>query len=137
MLLILAGAVLLGFGLGFLIWTVWLFDRVGEGALAVGSPVNLVVRGPYRHVRNPMMTAVFCLQLGTAALLASPWLLAWFAVFCTAVLVAVPVIEEPHLLKRFGADYEAYRRQVPHWIPRVTAWKPQWAQPASLSEVKQ
>lgn len=123
-LLILIGVAFIGIGLAFLAWTVWLFDRVGEGALAVGSPVNLVVRGPYRHVRNPMMTAVFCLQLGTAALTASPWLLAWFAVFCTAVLIAIPVLEEPHLVKRFGAEYETYRRHVPRWIPRVTAWVP-------------
>ncbi|MGV0750488.1 methyltransferase family protein [Mycolicibacter minnesotensis] len=124
LLRILGGVALIGIGLWFLIWTVWLFDRVGEGALAVGTPVNLVVRGPYRHVRNPMMTAVFCLQLGAAALAASPWLLGWFAVFCTAVLIAIPLAEEPHLVKRFGADYQAYRRHVPRWIPRVSAWVP-------------
>ncbi|MEB3032837.1 methyltransferase family protein [[Mycobacterium] nativiensis] len=124
LLLILTGAVLIAIGLGFLTWTVWLFDRVGEGALAVGTPVNLVVRGPYRHVRNPMMTAVFCLQLGTAAVTASPWLLGWFAVFCTAVLISIPIFEEPHLVKRFGAEYQTYRHHVPRWIPRVTAWVP-------------
>ncbi|WP_235623961.1 methyltransferase family protein [Mycolicibacterium goodii] len=70
----LAGAVLIGIGLGFLVWTVVLFDRVGEGTLAIGSPVHLVLRGPYRHVRNPMMTAVFCIQLGTAVATLSPWL---------------------------------------------------------------
>ena len=26
--------------------------------------------------------------------------------------------EEPHLLATYGADYEAYRRQVPGWWPR-------------------
>lgn len=124
LMLIVTGGVLVAFGLWFLVWTVLLFDRVGEGALAVGTPIHLVVRGPYRRVRNPMMTAVFSIQLGTAAIAASPWLLAWFALFCTLVVIAVPVFEEPHLARRFGADYDAYRRHVPRWIPRVTAWTP-------------
>lgn len=124
LLLMLTGSVLIGVGLWFLVWTVLLFDRVGEGALAVGTPIHLVVHGPYRYVRNPMMTAVFCLQLGTAAITASPWLLAWFALFCTLVVIAVPVFEEPHLARRFGAEYDAYRRHVPRWIPRLSAWTP-------------
>lgn len=124
-LLISAGVVLIALGLGLMIWTVLLFDRVGEGALAIGSPIKLVVRGPYRHVRNPMMTGVFCIQLGTAAVLAQPWLFGWFALFCTLTAIAIPVFEEPHLVKRFGADYEDYRRHVPRWIPQLRAWEPQ------------
>ncbi|QRY48773.1 isoprenylcysteine carboxylmethyltransferase family protein [Mycolicibacterium boenickei] len=124
LLLALAGAGLIALGLWFLIWTVVLFDRVGDGTLAIGSPINLVLRGPYRHVRNPMMTAVFCIQLGTAVATASPWLFAWFALFCTVVVIAIPTIEEPHLVRRFGAQYGAYRRHVPRWIPRVTPWIP-------------
>lgn len=123
-LLAVAGGALIAFGLFMLTWTVLLFDRVGEGALAIGSPVKLVVTGPYRHVRNPMMTAVFCIQLGTAIVWAAPWLFAWFAFFFTAVLIAIRTVEEPHLRRRFGGDYDEYRRHVPRWIPRVTAWEP-------------
>ena len=119
-----AGAVLIAFGLIMLVWTVVLFDRVGEGTLAIGSPVKLVVRGPYRHVRNPMMTGVFCIQLGTAIATMSPWLFGWFALFFTAVLIAIRFVEEPHLRRRFGSDYDEYRRHVPRWIPRLTAWEP-------------
>ncbi len=122
-----AGGVLIAFGLFMLVWTVVLFDRVGEGALAIGSPVKLVVSGPYRHVRNPMMTAVFCMQLGTAIAWVSPWLFGWFALFFTVVLIAIRFVEEPHLRRRFGEDYYVYRRHVPRWIPRVTAWEPSFA----------
>lgn len=121
------GGLLIAFGLFMLGWTVVLFDRVGEGTLAIGSPVNLVVTGPYRHVRNPMMTAVFCIQLGTAVAWASPWLFGWFVFFFTAVLIAIRFVEEPHLRRRFGQDYDVYRRHVPRWIPRVTAWEPSFA----------
>jgi protein-S-isoprenylcysteine O-methyltransferase Ste14 len=118
------GGLLIAAGLAMLVWTVVLFDRVGEGTLAIGSPIKLVVRGPYRHVRNPMMTGVFCIQLGTAIATASPWLFGWFAFFFTCVLIAIRGVEEPHLRKRFGADYDEYRRHVPRWIPRITAWEP-------------
>ncbi len=124
LLLAIAGAALIAFGLWFLVWTVILFDRIGKGALAIGSPVNLVVEGPYRHVRNPMMTAVFCIQLGTAVVMASPWLFGWFALFCTLTVIAIPVFEEPHLRRRFGAPYDDFRRNVPRWIPSPTAWVP-------------
>lgn len=127
LLLTLAGAALIGFGLWFLVWTVVLFDRVGEGTLAIGSPVHLVLRGPYQYVRNPMMTAVFCIQLGTAVATASPWLFGWFVLFCTIVTIAIPTIEEPHLLRRFGAEYDEYRQHVPRWIPRATPWAPNYA----------
>jgi protein-S-isoprenylcysteine O-methyltransferase Ste14 len=124
LLLAVTGGVLIALGLWLLAWTVFLFDRVGHGTLAIGSPVKLVVRGPYRHVRNPMMTGVFCIQLGTAAATASPWLLGWFALFSTVVAIAIPAYEEPHLRERFGVDYEAYRQNIPRWIPRPTAWQP-------------
>lgn len=123
-LLAISGGLLIAFGLAMLVWTVVLFDRVGEGTLAIGSPVKLVVRGPYRHVRNPMMTGVFCIQLGTAIATASPWLFVWFLFFFTCTLIAIRGVEEPHLRRRFRADYDEYRHNVPRWIPRPTAWQP-------------
>lgn len=123
-LLAIVGGLLVAFGVGMLTWTVILFDRVGEGTLAIGSPVKLVVRGPYRHVRNPMMTGVLGIQLGTALATASPWLFGWFVLFFTLVLIAIRTTEEPHLQRRFGTEYDDYRRHVPRWIPRVKAWEP-------------
>ena len=77
--LVIVGCLLIAAGLGLLIWTVVLFDRVGRGTLGLGrvmgEPVHLVVRGPYRHVRNPMITGVLCILLGEAAITASGGLL--------------------------------------------------------------
>jgi protein-S-isoprenylcysteine O-methyltransferase Ste14 len=124
LLLGICGAIFIALGLAMLVWTVVLFDRVGKGTLAIGSPVKLVVRGPYRHVRNPMMSGVFCIQLGTAIATASPWLFGWFAFFFTCVLIAIRGVEEPHLRQRFGADYDEYVRHVPRWVPQPRGWEP-------------
>lgn len=118
------GAAFVAAGVGMLVWTVVLFDRVGEGTLGIGEPVRLVVRGPYRRVRNPMMTGVFSILVGEVLLTASPWLLAWCAFFVALTTVVIRVIEEPHLTKRYGPDYERYRRHVPRWIPQRTPWDP-------------
>ena len=126
--LVAVGCLLIAAGLGLMVWTNVLFDRVGEGTLGLGSvmgePVHLVVRGPYRHVRNPMITGVLCILLGEAAITASGALLAWFAIFLTFQATAIRFWEEPHLVERYGNEYVDYERNVPRWIPRLTAWTP-------------
>jgi protein-S-isoprenylcysteine O-methyltransferase Ste14 len=126
--LVTVGCLLIAAGLGLLIWTVVLFDRVGKGTLGLGpvmgEPVHLVVRGPYRHVRNPMITGVLCILLGEAAVTASGALLGWFAIFLAFQVTVIPFWEEPHLVRRYGSEYVEYRRNVPRWIPRVSAWDP-------------
>jgi protein-S-isoprenylcysteine O-methyltransferase Ste14 len=126
--LVTVGGVLIAVGLGLVIWTVVLFDRVGRGTLGLGElmgePVRLVVRGPYRHVRNPMISGVLCILLGEAAIAASVSLLLWFAIFLTVQATAIRLWEEPHLARRFGGEYLDYRRNVPRWIPRLSAWPP-------------
>ncbi len=126
--LVTIGSLLIAGGLGLMICTVTLFHRVGKGTLGVGTvmgePIHLVVCGPYRHVRNPMITGVLCILLGEAAATASGWLLGWFAIFLTFQLIAIRFWEEPHLVKRFGSEYVDYRRNVPRWIPRISAWEP-------------
>ena len=126
--LITVGCLLIAAGLALMIWTNVLFDRVGEGTLGLGKvmgePVHLVVRGPYRHVRNPMITGVLCILLGEAAITVSGSLLLWFAIFLTFQATAIRFWEEPHLTDRYGSEYVDYRRNVPRWIPRISAWNP-------------
>jgi protein-S-isoprenylcysteine O-methyltransferase Ste14 len=82
------------------------------------------VQGVYRHVRNPMIAGVFFVLLGEAACGAALPLAVWAAVFIVGNLIYMPLVEEPGLVKRFGEDYEEYRRNVPRWFPRKTAWVP-------------
>jgi protein-S-isoprenylcysteine O-methyltransferase Ste14 len=120
---VLAGLVLIGLGLALMWRTIALFARVGEGTLAPWDPTQrLVVLGPYRHVRNPMISGVLSILLGEAALLGSVSLLIWFGAFFAVNAIWMPLVEEPGLVERFGTDYERYKRAVPRWIPRRTPW---------------
>jgi protein-S-isoprenylcysteine O-methyltransferase Ste14 len=122
---VIAGAALLCAGLLTMYRTIVLFAREGEGTLAPWDPPRrLVVRGPYRYVRNPMITGVLTVLLGEALLFGSPWVVAWAAAFFAGNAVWFPLIEEPGLRKRFGEDYEDYRQNVPRWLPRRGPWEP-------------
>ena len=122
---VLLGALLVGLGVALVAWTVSLFAAEGRGTLAPWDPTTrLVVSGPYRHVRNPMISGVLCVLLGEAALLGSLPLLAWFAVVFAVNAVYFPLVEEPGLERRFGAAYDEYRANVPRWLPRLRPWEP-------------
>jgi protein-S-isoprenylcysteine O-methyltransferase Ste14 len=124
-LLALIGVALIALGFALWVWTVRLFMRIGKGTLAPWDPTQrLVVKGPYRHVRNPMITAVLAVLLGEAAVFGSPGLLTWAALFLGINWVYFVLLEEPGLERRFGDEYRAYRRNVPRWIPRRTPWTP-------------
>ena len=121
----LAGGALICAGLALMYRTITLFAREGEGTLAPWDPTQrLVVCGPYRYVRNPMITGVLIVLLGEAVLFGSLWILVWAGVFLALNAVWFPRVEEPGLRERFGAEYEEYRRNVPRWVPRRTPWEP-------------
>jgi protein-S-isoprenylcysteine O-methyltransferase Ste14 len=114
------GALLIGIGLALVAWTVWLFARVGRGTLAPWDPTSrLVVAGPYRHVRNPMITGVGTILAGQALLFRSWGIAIALAVFALVNAIYFPLVEEPGLRRRFGAEYEEYCARVPRWVPRI------------------
>lgn len=118
------GVLLLVAGLALFAWCVVLFASVGRGTLAPWDPTRrLVVVGPYRHVRNPMITSVAAI-LAAEALFVGSWLLgAWLAVFILVNHVYFMSSEEPGLARRFGASYGEYERAVPRWVPRLRPWR--------------
>lgn len=119
------GVVTLAAGLVVLVQAFVRFVGEGLGTPAPVAPTErLVVGGAYRYVRNPMYLAVAAVILGQALLLGQAGLLLYAAAFCVTVVAFVHGYEEPTLARRFGAQYEAYRRAVPAWRPRRTPWVP-------------
>src|SRR5918993_2007068 len=119
------GGVLLVAGLIALVRAFVRFVVEGFGTPApVAAPQHLVVGGVYRYVRNPMYVAVLAAIVGQSFLLGRLGLLLYAGVTWVAVAAFVRFYEEPTLTSRFGADYEAYRRAVPAWWPRLRPWDP-------------
>jgi protein-S-isoprenylcysteine O-methyltransferase Ste14 len=113
------GVLLLAAGLPIFVTFNLRFVLEGRGTPApVAPPERLVVGGPFRWVRNPGYVAVIALLLGQALVFARPGLLAYAAAIALGFHLFVVLYEEPTLRRQFGADYEAYCRRVPRWIPR-------------------
>ena len=118
------GAILLVAGLIVLVQAFVRFVVEGLGTPApIAAPERLVVGGLYRYVRNPMYVAVLAAIIGQALLLGQLGLLLYTAALWLIFGAFVHWYEEPTLRRRFGADYEAYRRAVPAWWPRLRPWK--------------
>jgi protein-S-isoprenylcysteine O-methyltransferase Ste14 len=123
---VLAGSVLIGNGLYYLFMTIWLFINIGKGTLAPWSPTKkLVIIGPYRHVRNPMIASVIIILLGESIAFGSTWIFLWFLLFFGINHIYFVNSEEPALEKRFGGEYLIYKKNVPRWIPRLRPWMSQ------------
>lgn len=120
-----AGAGLLALGVVLFVGSLRRFATEGHGTLAPWDPPRvLVVRGPYRHVRNPMISGVVFVLFGEALVLLSAAHAAWAGVFLGINLVYIPLVEEPQLERRFGAAYLDYCRNVPRVLPRPRPWTP-------------
>jgi protein-S-isoprenylcysteine O-methyltransferase Ste14 len=119
-----ASLVLLAAGLVLFAWCVALFAREGRGTLAPWDPTRrFVLVGPYRHVRNPMISGVAMLLAGQA-LWSGSWMLAlWLVAFVAVNHVFFVLVEEPGLVARFGDAYRTYVAHVPRWLPRRTPWR--------------
>jgi protein-S-isoprenylcysteine O-methyltransferase Ste14 len=79
---------------------------------------ELVRSGPYRVVRHPIYTSMFCMLLGTGLLLATPLKLLLPAILLLAIGTEIRVrIEERLLASRFGDEFLDYQRRVPAYIP--------------------
>jgi protein-S-isoprenylcysteine O-methyltransferase Ste14 len=119
---VLAGVLALAIGLTLFVASLLHLAREGRGTLAPWDPPRrLVVRGPYRYVRNPMISGVIFLLTGAALCLRSLPHALWASVFVALNLIVIPLLEEPELEQRFGEDYRAYCRVVPRFVPRFTA----------------
>ena len=121
----LLGGLVLAVGLLLFASSLRRFGTEGKGTLAPWDPPRtLVVRGPYRWVRNPMISGVILVLLGEALFLGSMPHVRWAVAFLAINLIYIPLLEEPQLERRFGESYRTYCRHVPRLFPRIRPWRP-------------
>ena len=113
------GSLLIISGIYLLVITNNLFHVIGKGTLAPWNPPKLlVITGPYKYIRNPMIGSVLLILLGEALITGSVILFSWFAIFLITNVIYFIYSEEPALVKRFGSDYKKYKESVPMFIPK-------------------
>jgi protein-S-isoprenylcysteine O-methyltransferase Ste14 len=113
-----AGIIAAGIGTAVALWCIFTFATIGKGTPApFDPPRRLVIRGPYRFVRNPMYIGAALALAGAAVFYRSLPLLAYAAAFLVVCHLFVLAYEEPTLRRTFGADYEVYCQRVSRWWP--------------------
>ena len=118
-------AALLAIGIALFASSLRRFAVDGKGTLAPWDPPHeLVISGPYRYVRNPMIAGVVITLFAEAALLRSEPQFIWATLFLGLNSVYIKVVEEQGLEVRFGDAYRQYRINVPPVIPRLRPWQP-------------
>ena len=116
--------ILLVIGLVYGIWSVIIQNTIGQGGpVEIGnieiSPKtkNLVVSGPYKYTRNPMLFGTFLMYLAFALFMNSITAVVLISAIFIFMLTVVVKMEERRLLKDFGRQYEEYRKKVSMFIP--------------------
>jgi len=111
-------------GSALFVYTVFLFKILGRGTLAPWQPTQqLIVEGPYRYCRNPMISGVFFMITGEGLMLYSTNILAWAVAFFIINTLYFIYVEERSMMQRFGGDYLKYKKHVPRWVPRFRPYR--------------
>ena len=119
----LIAGVLIVCGLALSIWTIVYMKRRGKGNPMdafdheIGPRTqHLMVDGPYRLNRNPMLTGTFVYLAGYIV-----WLWSWQALLVWGVFVAIMFVqvlsEEKRLRRDFGEEYENYCKRTGRFFP--------------------
>jgi protein-S-isoprenylcysteine O-methyltransferase Ste14 len=112
-------------GLIFMLWSNVALLVQGEGGptdafnYAISPRTkHLVIKGPYRYTRNPMVFGAFSFYFVLSLYWDSPAAMLILIACFFAVRNYLQATEENRLLKDFGQEYEEYRGKVALIIPR-------------------
>jgi len=111
-------------GLVFGIWSNLSLFFTGKGGPTDGFGValsprtaHLVVSGPYRYTRNPMVFGAFMCYAALALFLGSTALLVAIVLALPFIAVYLRIFEERRLYRDFGDEFIAFRNSVPMIFP--------------------
>lgn len=111
-------------GLLFGIWSIVVQNIIGKGGPVELANIeispktkNLVLSGPYRYTRNPMLFGTFLIYLSLAVITNSWYAVLLVLLFILFMLAVVVKEEEKRLVKDFGDQYEGYRKKTSRFIP--------------------
>ncbi len=114
-----------GVGVGLLAGSllVWTFRTLGPNitdTVVTRQNHTLVTSGPYRLVRHPFYVAS-ALAYCANTLATSNWFIGVTGALAMTLLVMRTTIEEEHLVRRFGDQYQRYKKQTGRFFPRLAA----------------
>ncbi len=133
----LPGLVLFALASAANLWSRLTLAVLGRGSLAViNPPERLVVTGPYAWMRNPIAATTIAQGVGVMVYTGSALVIPYLAVLALTWQLLIRPASEHALQRRFGREYEFYRRSVRIWLPMRRGFRPRGAlPPIETSEV--
>ena len=123
----------LTFGLGIILFsaagTLGLLSGMSMAVFGRGTPLpmdcpnQLVVVGPYRYLRNPMVVAGLSQGVAVGLMMGSISVIFYSLLGAPVWNFLVRPWEEADLEQRFGDSYRYYRDNLPCWIPSRTPFQ--------------
>lgn len=110
------GLALVGLGVACVLPSIASFRRARTHPEPWKPTKALVTHGLYRVTRNPMYIGMLLVYVGILLAERTAWPLVPLPLVLAAFEFGVVRREERYLTRRFGAEYEAYRRQVRRWL---------------------
>lgn len=113
------GSLFLLIGTYYCMASTFLLSKVGRGAMAFKFSRNVVIRGVYDQVRNPMALGYYLMLLGLGLLAQSTYFFLFNLIMVIpAHLFYIKYFEEFEVELRLGAPYLQYKKNTPFLIPR-------------------
>ena len=113
-------------GIGLVLWGRQALGKYHNVSTTQGVQLfadhQLITSGPFAMVRHPMYLGFFLTVFG-GLLLYQTWTMVLF-LLCSPVFVKRARREEEALISVFGDEYQAYKRSVPAFFPRLFKRKP-------------
>ena len=107
-------------GILLMLWTSLIFFMTRGTPVPVNPPPHLVVKGPYKYIRNPMHGGMFLLMFGCGIYYSSILsILIFMPIYIYFDIFILKKIEEPELEKRLGKSYIEYKKNTPMFFPRI------------------
>ncbi len=124
--LAISGIVLFSSGFTLFIYCNLLFIRIGKGTLMPLKDLetkHLVIKGPYKYVRNPMINAVILMIIAEGFIFDSFIILIYAFIFFLINVIYIPLREEKYMEKRFNGEFIEYKQNVRRWIPNFKPYE--------------
>ena len=97
-------------------WSMGASWRIG---VDTSERTGLVTTGVFRHIRNPIFTAMCLTAVGLTLMVGNVVALTGLIALIAALQVQVRLVEEPYLRHVHGADYDSYTATAGRFLPRL------------------
>lgn len=114
-----AGVVLVIAGIAGTLVSQWAMGDSWRGDVDPDIRAPLVTTGPFRIVRNPILTCTSATAFGLALMVPNAIAVAMFVTFIVALQILVKLVEEPYLLRAHGDAYRAYAARTGRFLPGI------------------